>query len=165
MDTENTENAYHPSASGGSTSGEQSQGGGARDFLSCLPLAPGVCQALRRLRAPALCMTYHMEGHIIPDLDAARQSCPPSDGTNQNTSSGDSSSQSPDNSQEQGQTGGQQTGGQGGSFPNRMHEEKRITIRLFDLSLCAVGMMLATCMVKCCCGCARGMKHMCHKLF
>ena len=161
MDTENTENAYDPSTSGGSEAGEQSQGGGAQDFLSCLPLAPGVCQALRRLRAPALCMTYHMEGHIIPDLDATRQSCPPSGSADQSAGSSDSSSnQSPASSQDQ-----SQTGGQGGNFPNRMHEEKRITIRLFDLGLCAVGMMLATCMVKCCCGCARGMKHMCHKLF
>ena len=161
MDTENTENAYDPSTSGGSEAGEQSQGGGAQDFLSCLPLAPGVCQALRRLRAPALCMTYHMEGHIIPDLDATRQSCPPSGSADQSAGSSDrSSNQSPASSQDQ-----SQTGGQGGNFPNRMHEEKRITIRLFDLGLCAVGMMLATCMVKCCCGCARGMKHMCHRLF
>ena len=156
MDTENTENAYNSPTSGGSTAGEQNPCSGAQDFLSCLPLAPGVCQALRRLRAPALCMTYHMEGHIIPDLDAARRSCPPSGGTNPNTGF----SQSPASSQDQ-----SQTDGQSGNFPNRMHEEKRITIRLFDLGLCAVGMMLATCMVKCCCGCARGMKHMCHKLF
>ena len=160
MDTENTENAYNSPTSGGSTAGEQNPCGGAQDFLACLPLAPGVCQALRRLRAPALCMTYHMEGHIIPDLDAAQRSCPPSDGTNPNTGFGGSSNQSPDNNQEQ-----SQTGGQSGNFPNRMHEEKRITIRLFDLGLCAVGMMLATCMIKCCCGCARGMKRMCHRLF
>ena len=161
MDTENTEHAYNSSTSGGSTAGEQNPCSGAQDFLACLPLAPGVCQALRRLRAPALCMTYHMEGHIIPDLDAARQSCPPSGSADQSAGSSDSNSnQSPDNSQDQ-----SQTDGQSGNFPNRMHEEKRITIRLFDLGLCAVGMMLATCMVKCCCGCARGMKHMCHKLF
>ncbi len=176
-----TSNSGQADTCGRGTATQGGQGGACacgQDLLSCIPMPAGLCAVLRRLRAPAMSLTYRLDECFIPDLDAAGGSSSGSQGSRSGHSANPGcSGNSASSGASYGASSDDGIGTASRTTPGRnreenvpatacrMYKEGNVTVRLFDLGLAVVLMTAAGCMIKCWCGCARGMKSMCRKMF
>ena len=121
------------------------------DILSCIPMPDGCCTFLRRLRAPAVRLSYRFDKQAVPDLDKEKASC----GSGEKPEDGDPSC-GRESTADAGCTCGDTCSC--GCKDGTMTVEGSLTVRLFDAAVAGAAVMLLCCMMKCC-------RRMCRKMF